>query len=404
MPLDETSPQADDSYPQQNGYPTNQTAPLQQYKIKRESIVTPDPFTLYFGFGGTWNWQRNMIDGITKRAEHCRVLIQRPPTQEEVDAFVTHSSRSLYHGRIGAPVAGMAAVIRLYTQAKNTDYYQMLVPGAAEGRIPSPRQLATGIRKFASLDPTAFRTTLAATAFRLFFWTITGATVTSMYSVYRDAINTFSDPRLAEFVTAVREQKPEEVRKRKLEAASERYHQTQARKQQQPQLDVMEPSEEGAFAEGQEHDQQQDGYSSLYTGTSPESPDKSSNLPDRNMGRLYGDPGSGSRIGGGKDSVSDFFDDASPTAPEYQTSDRAPTNVFQRGAWDRIRKQNVNSPREQQGYSRQQPENWNFQNNGGGGNSNYNSSDQERQQEKEQAKVDFERMLDAERNMSSDGS
>lgn len=303
----------------------------------------------------------------------------------------------------------MAAVIRLYTQAKDTHYYQTLVPGAAEGKIPSPRQLATGIRKFANLDPTAFRTTLAATAFRLFFWTITGATVASMYSVYRDAINTFSDPRLAEFVTAVREQKPEEVRKRKLEAASERYHQAQARKQQQPQLDVMEPSEEGAFAESHEHDHQQDGYSSLYTGTSLESPDKPSNLPDHNMGRLYGDPGSGSRIGGGKDqdSVSDFFDDASPTAPEYQTSDRAPsTNFFQRGAWDRIRQQNVNSPQEQQGDSRQQPENWNVQNSGGGGGdkNNYNSRDQERQQEKEQAKADFERMLDAERSISSDGS
>lgn len=402
MVLDDASPQANDTFSQHDGQNADSNPSLAQtYHIKPEAIVTPDLFTLYFGFAGQWNWQRNLVKAITARAENARVLVQRPATQEEMDAFVTHSSRSLYHGRIGAPLASGAAIVWMYNRARKTDYYKMMVPGAEEGRLPSPRQLVEGVTRFARADPTTFRSVAAASVFKMFFWTLTGATLSSIYAVYNDTIATMSDPRLANFVNEVKQQKPEEVRKRKVDAAQDKYRQNQQRMMSPPQ-EPQQPSEmvpdqpSGASAEGHE---QQNGYSSLYGSSADNTTtSRSYDLPSKT------EASSGGRFGGRKeqDSVSDFFDDASPTAPEFQTPRNNTTTslpVFQRGAWERIRQQSAKRGSAQgQEYYRGPPEGWNTQNQSSG-----YSQDTEKQRDRGQARADFDRLLEAERNMSSDG-
>ena len=409
MVLNDVSPQAYDISSRQDGQnitPTNANTSITQYQIKPEAIVSPDLFTLYFGFAGKWNWQRTLVNTLTERVENARVLVQRPPTQDEMDAFVTHSSRSLYHGRIGAPLASGLAMARMYSQARKTDYYKAMVPGAEEGKLPSAKQLAQGVTRFAKADPTAFRSVAAASVFKLFFWTLTGATMSSIYAVYNDTIATMSDPRLTNFVREVKQQKPEEVRKRKIDAAQYRYRQNKQQMMSQPQ-ETQQPSEmvpDKASGGTTESHEQQD-YSAMYgNNAEPTTPSHSYNRPAPTEST------SSSWFGGRKeqDSVSDFFDDASPTAPEYQyprnntTTSQPSQPVFQRGAWERIRQQNSNGVSNSQGkeYYREQSEGWNTRSQRNSG----SSQDTERQREKEQARADFERMLDAERNMSSDDS
>lgn len=445
MVLDEASPQASGSMPTSDGqnYDGNPltipSASNLRLQINPESIVTPDPFTLYFGFGGNMNWQRNVVRAISERVDNSRVLMGRNPTQEEVDAFVTHSTRSLYEKRIGAPLTGAIVAVRLYSQARSSTYFRgmmglppMPAAGAAEAGakpvMPTLKQMVDGVITTAKVDAAGFRSGLGMVASRFFVWTITGATVSGVFAVYNDAVGTFSDSRLSEFVKQVKNQDPEELRKRKVDAAQER-HRTIQQQRQQSQSDQTQDQDrlstgiigsdqspqqqqQGAaagIAESQKYEQENNGYASLYSETKSNSQRDQQQQQQQQQQPLPFESRPSSQ-----DSVSDFFDDASPTAPEYQGTP-APSTITttptpQRGAWERIRQQNL-------GFSGQQ-DNSNSSNEGdryqeynaryGGNTSSYqgydNSSDNDRQREREQARAEFERMLDAERNMSSDDS
>lgn len=447
MVLDEASPQSSGSMPtsdgqQYEGSPlTIPSASNLRLQINPESIVTPDPFTLYFGFGGNMNWQRNVVRAISERVDNSRVLMGRNPTQEEVDAFVTHSTRSLYEKRIGAPLTGAIVAARLYSQARSSTYFRGMMglppipaagaAGAESGAkpvMPTLKQMVDGIITTAKVDAAGFRSGLGMVASRFFVWTITGATVSGVFAVYNDAIATFSDSRLADFVKQVKNQDPEELRKRKADASSERHRsiqqqrqrQNQGQGQDQDQLSTevvgfdQSPQQQqqgvaAGIAESQNYEQQNNGYASLYS----DNKSNSQREQQQQQQQAY-EPRPSSQ-----DSVSDFFDDASPTAPEYQGTP-APSTVTttptpQRGAWERIRQQNL-------GFGGQQGQQENSNSSDdidryqeynaryGGNTSSYqsygtgNNSDNDRQREREQARAEFERMLDAERNMSSDDS
>lgn len=393
MPLDDAPPQEAEYYPQQNGVPTRNNG--NQYEIKAESIVTPDLLTLYFGFGGPWNWKRNVSSVLGSRVDMCRTLIDRPPTQEEMDAFASISSRSVYYNRIGAPVGFTAYLIRAYTSARKMAIYHAVMPESAQTKFPSPRQIVQGVTKFAKMDPSAFRSMAMFTAFRAFFWTLAGATLSSTYAAYHDAKGMTLDPRLANFLREAKQQNPEDVRKRKSQAVSDRYHHNQRAKQQQAGEETLE---QGVLAE----DERPDSYQALYNNT-PETTTTMTTTTTTEPQRFYNEPATKeSTKSTNQDPVSDMFDDASPTAPEYQSTDQLSTpSTFQRGAWDRIRQQNASGSSQGRIEPFRQPsDGWTTQSSS---NSNSNNNPgTERQQEKEQARADFERVLDAERNMSSD--
>lgn len=416
MVLDDASPQDNGDQQQQQQAFTIPSASNLRLHINPDAIVTPDIFTLYFGFGGNWNWQRNVVQSITQRVDNSRVLMDRNPTQEEIDALVTYATRSLYEKRVGAPLGGAIATARLYSQARKSPYFRGMMGlgsfsdpvgnagsgsgGGGGGAMPSLRQVLEGIVTTAKTDTVGFRWGLGMVASRLFLWTLSGATLSGVFAVYNDAVGTFSDPRLADFVKQVREQNPEDLRKRKVDAASERYRYSQQMKQQ-PQEGQSQEQEQtssemvpdqqaqqqqsatAGLAESQEYEKQDYGYASLYA-----SPQR-----EREQRPVYDDKNN-------KDTVSDFFDDASPTAPEYQGTPATTTAGPQRGAWERIRLQNLGSGGQQsygQGYNNSISSNYEQYDS-----SNGNSADNERQREREQARAEFERMLDAERSMSSD--
>ncbi|KAE8387794.1 hypothetical protein ETB97_003826 [Aspergillus alliaceus] len=372
-----------DPIPATGAEPTNQTddAPSAKYRyhslyIKRDLIVNPDPFTLYFGFFGRWNYDRKVTTNILRRVENARVLIQRLPTQDELDAMVTHSSRSVYQERMGAPLGFFGGSAQLFMQARKSEVVTSYFPKlSGEGKMPSLAEITSAARRFVAAEPMVARRAAFVTGFKLLFWSVAGATFSSMYAVYRETRNTVDDPRLKEFLDDLRKQKPEDVRKRQMESRGRR---------------------SVAEHHGVVETDQGDDFGSEYSGGDVQSAQAS--VPDRRpVLEPFGGTGglSADQSRGG-----DFFDDddASPTAPEYRANRGSLGGYSQGSAWERIRQQNAPSvpiqPSHQDPSSQQSPQ-WD----------SWNSiSDNDKQRERDQARADFERLLDRERNIGQESA
>ncbi|GMG27068.1 unnamed protein product [Aspergillus oryzae] len=372
-----------DPIPPTGAEPTNDSdnTPNTKYQyhslyIKRDLIANPDPFTLYFGFFGRWNYDRKVTANVLRRVENARVLIQRLPTQDELDAMVTHSSRSLYHERIGAPLGGLVGSALLWNQARKSELYPAYFPKASgpEGKMPSPGEIIQAAKRFAVAGPTVARRAAFVMCFKMLFYSVAGATFSSVYAVYKETTNTMGDSRLKEFLADLKKQNPDEIRKRKMES--------RGRRSVGEQHGVVEMDQGGEYA-------------SEYSGGDVQSTGVS--VPDR---RPVLEPVGGGGLGADQGRGGDFFDedDASPTAPEYRTSRAAQAGYSQGSAWERIRQQNTSAPAQssRQDASSQQSPQWDSWSSP--------SSESDKQREREQARAEFDRLLDAERNIGQESA
>ncbi|OJJ51107.1 hypothetical protein ASPZODRAFT_319611 [Penicilliopsis zonata CBS 506.65] len=349
--------------------------------LRPELVVKPDPITMYLGFGGHRLWSSIFIASLNNRMTNISTIVQRPVSQEELDAVTEHVSRSVYGQRIGLPLG--LAMGSLHTYANLAALKQT---GA---KWPS----FSGVMSFANMRlRTEPRTLLFSYGFRLLFWTTVGWTGTGAYATLRETQATIVDPRMRGFVDELRHMKPEELRRRKLEAAQNR-----TRRARQPSDVQEEDHTHGVLAESHEEHNNRD-YSYPYSAdtddkvSSRPSPDQPRSMPDRSNTRLWGNeataPAPSLSSSSSRDAM-DFFDDASPTNPEYR--DDGPGTSYGGSAWDRIRQQNMatsgraehfRSPQDWQQQEPQQPE-----------------SPRDKQREREQAQADFDRVLEAERNI-----
>ncbi|KAJ5620336.1 hypothetical protein N7510_004320 [Penicillium lagena] len=407
----------DDASPQAGGFSNNNASdesstivygalgrPL---KIKPELMTRPDYFTLYFGFFGHGHWNRRAILSISERVQNTYVLCGRDATQEEVDAFVQHGTRELYHGRIGLPLSVFAGTAYLYNSARKSPMFPA---------DPTPTNLLSTLRNFATSDRTGFRQEAFRAGFKLLFWGSLGAIVSSTFSTSNYIRNILGDPRLEQFRKDMAQQKPDERRKRNYEMQMQKIRRLKGERQS---------TEDTAGAYAESHDNEQDSYDSsgsLNSSYSPSSPynaspsendmtynatelskhsrsaDQPRSGPDASRRpRMYGSPtatkGVGNESGSGGD---DFFgdDDNSPTAPEYRGTN--PDGTAGGSAWDRVRRQNASGPQYRQGSSRLGSQQISE--------SEGDRYESERRREREQAQADFDRMMDAERNAPSDGA
>jgi hypothetical protein len=323
-----------------------------------------------------------------------------------VDAFVQHGTRELYHGRIGLPLSVFAGTAYLYNSARKSPMFP------AE---PTPANILSAARNFAISDRAAFQQAAFRAGFKLLFWGSGGAIISSAISTSNYIRSILRDPRLEQFRKDMAQTKPEERRKRNYELQMQKIRRLRGEGQ-------STDAAAGAFAEN--HENEQDSYgspgsldpraspSSAYNASPGEndmtynatelskqarSPDQPRSVPDTSrQPRMYGSPtatqGMGNEAGSG---TNDFFgdDDNSPTAPEYRGTnvDATPSG----SAWDRIRRQNASGPQYRQG-----PSQFGSQQKSESESDTYES---ERRREREQAQADFDRMMDAERNVPSDG-
>ncbi|KAJ5312632.1 hypothetical protein PENANT_c007G06270 [Penicillium antarcticum] len=365
--------------------------------LRPELVRKPDLFTLYFGFWGQSNWTRELGSMITSRVENQYVLTARYPTQEEMDAHLEHGSRTLYYRRIGVPLSSFAGAAYFYNKARKSPDFP---------KNPTPKSLFDTARKMWSFDINDFKRTTASTAFKMLFIVTAAAMASSGWAVSSDAMSTLGDPRMKQFVEDMRKSNPEDVRKRKIQAANER-----VRSVRQGAADIgtqmRQQNGQGGFSENGGYSQ--DSYDSPAAPAPPSDSDSYNNTPTSSQSSYESQTQPEQRINTGavwargrnsqpeSKSALDFMDedDASPTAAEYRNTniDGSPSG----SAWDRIRRQNAG------GRSLRQPP--------GMTNPYAEYSDHNQEQygsgqlsEKDRAQADFDRMIDAERNVGSGGS
>ncbi|KAJ5098257.1 hypothetical protein N7532_005258 [Penicillium argentinense] len=423
MVVDGDSPQGGGypSYNASNSLPQDGHNPaMAKYfpvQIRPELIVKPDVFTLYFGFLGVWNWKRHVGNALTERVENTWLLTGRAPTQDEMDCMTTLSTQTIYYKRMGLPISSALGTALLYNQARKSPTFP---------KNPTPANLLARLHQLRLADNTTFYRLLAQSAFKMIFITSLGVMVSNGTALWKEASSMLSDPRMKNFVEEARSQKPEDVRRRKVVAATERYKRTRSGEKDVGREVREEMGQAGSYSQGE----QSYGYESaspavaasesdMAYGTEQAdnqgSFDQSYSAPARNQ-QAYGQPGYGQQTNNQSSqssSGSDFFfgsndDDASPTAPEYRNTgmDGVPAG----GAWERIRKQNMaqNSPPavspsqapmqwgRSQAQSSPEPVNDSLP-------SDRDRYDYERKRDKEQAQADFDKMMEAERNASNDG-
>jgi hypothetical protein len=406
MVLNDISPQSGASNPaSQNGNEprtyTRGHLPIPGYPLvlKTEYLARPDFFTLYFGFFGQRNWLHKNVRQIHERIENCKVVINRIPTQDELDAFVEGGSKYIYHQRMGAPYSGAIGMAYAYWRLSNTREVRQLAPGAVEGKRPSPAQVFGALKLYASIEPANFRRLIVWGGVRYFFWVLTGSFVTSVWGMFHDVKASMGDPRLKQFLAEMRDNNPEEVRRRKIQRVQERgravKEAAERRAQGLPPVEAgmgqgQGAESEGVYAESQQYDQGGGAYGSLdpYSSSAArESAPLASPAPDRYQRRSYGDSSTTESMRGAttvdENKATDFFagDDASPVAADYQSGSGS-----QGSAWDRIRQQAGSGSGSQ----------------GGGSAWNRPSMPDNDRPQREQSQAEFDRLLEAERNMAGD--
>lgn len=422
MVLDDASPQEGSyntgnvsDYTRSQG-PPGQNPALARYfplKIKPELVVQPDLFTLYFGFFGASNWKRVIAEALTERVENTWLLTNRGPTQDEMDAFTTYTSRSIYYRRMGVPLSSFLGTAYIYNRLRRIQN----IPQKA-----TPVQLLAALRTFAQVDRQGFRSMMAKQAFKMLFITTTGAIVSSFAGMWSDTKGVLTDPRLRQFVEDMKGQKTEDIRRRKLEAVNER-----VRRVRNGEQDIRrQVREELGGAGGYDQGVDQDPYSYENTASmSSAGSDYSTSQYSQQNGstgqprpttdasrrpQMYGGATASRGMGNGQPSSgSDFFfggsdDDASPTAPEYRhtNADGSPAG----SAWERIRRQSGVPGPQQASASSSRMQQWG-QSQNAADSSSYSSSesqdryDYDRRREKEQAQADFDKLMEAERNATN---
>ncbi|CAI7644415.1 unnamed protein product [Penicillium crustosum] len=408
MSSDDASPQAGQQY---NSNSSNDSpralsghnpaiAKYNRVQLRPESIVKPDLFTLYFGFFGTAAWTKRVATTVNERVENHYVLTERPPTQEEFDAIVEHGTQCLYHGRMGIPISSFLGTALLYRQARKSPLFP---------RDPTPAALLSTLRTMWA--DSALRGNFGSAAFKMIFIMTLGSMASSAYAVSQDAMHMLTDPRLKGFIEDMRKAKPEDVRKRKIQAANERLRSMRSGEQD---VGSKIMGTTGGYAGGEEYQLEQVSDSSPQPNSYSEYVD-SNDTKGNSQSASYESPTSGLNAGAiwarGRNtqpeskSALDFMDedDASPTAAEYRNTniDGSPTTG---SAWDRIRRQNAapRQPRQQSGMSQPLPNPYSSS-------AEFGQSDQEKydttqKTERDLAQAEFDRMVEAERNAGSEGS
>lgn len=362
--------------------------------IDEQLFVRPNPLTRSLCFWTYNGWRQKAYQRIYHITNLSSVAIARPLSQDEVNALVEYQTRQVLTSRIGLPIGFAAVFLHSYYDLKKINRIRPRPAGEPEVRPGWIGQTWEVIKKplfrpgaaepwEREVSKAFFRTALA----RWFFYPLSCFTFTSMWATMTYAWATTKDSRLKEWMKGLDAFREKGVQER-MRTVNDHYRQQQ--QQQQRQAQSPGQSWEPELTEGVGD------YQSTGPSTSMETPStgdwKSQTPPDQSYNRQQQQPYR-YRSEPEPTKPGDFFDDASPIAPDYQTE--KPPQTYG-SAWDRIRQQNMaggwNQP---QPRSRPQPvsETQRFD--------DYGSS---REKEREQARAEFEKMLESERNMANDTS
>lgn len=334
---------------------------------------------------------------LSVQLETVKGFLRRDLTQPELDAMVEHTSRDTNMRRIGLPIGVTAGSIHAY--------YTLRKRLAMPNNVSLFESFKVAWRTAPVLER---RQAVLQAGLRFGLWTIFMLGNFGALAAYRFTVVLSSDERLGDFRQAI---------KRYAEARMQRAegHRETAR-QRREERDAIRHGRSGGAAASAEMPIEEE-YKEAATDTSAtygqdqnqvysQSDAANSYQPYPTSRQNYPVPRSYQAEESAPTS-SDFFDDASPTAPEYQTSSSmgsagASTPVrSNENAWERIRRQNSSSAASAASASTQSR--WGQQNAAPSG--GFSTSEREQaagQRERDAAQRDFDRMLDAERQISQD--
>lgn len=317
---------------------------------------------------------------ISQQAEGIKSLLRRDLSQPELDALAEHASHEINTRRIGFPVGLTAGAIHSYYTLRRTL------------SVPSKVSLFEGWKTAWGLAAAQEkRAVLFAAGWRLSLWVFFTSGIFASYSMTSYQVALSTDPRLADFRETIKRYK--EAREQRKEGYKE------LAKQRREGIDTVRHA--GATASAEEAGDENKGVDGQ-SGTYGQAEERGqSDTPPYQTYQTYQTPSRGNetpRSYAETSSGSDFFDDASPTALEYQKS-ASLKSTSNENAWDRIRRENasrssVSAPSSQSGWGRPQQQNTSSEY------SSYEREQQSGQRERESAQRDFDRMLDAERQVS----
>ncbi|KAJ5980676.1 Endo-1-3(4)-beta-glucanase [Penicillium waksmanii] len=372
-------------------------------RLRPELLVKPDPITLYLGFWGTSIWKLSVAGELAHDVENWWVKTGRIPTQDEFDVFTAAGSRALYNKDLGFPIGYFLGSSYLFWGARKSPYYP---------KKPSLANFFTGLNGFRLKEPAAFRTMLGQKCFMMLFILTASGIVTRYSAAFRYAED-LQDPRMSGYMSATENSTPEAIQMRQRALAHDRHRRMKAHDYGFAGriLEDLGYTRHTMTGQGEQGQSKYDSASSATVssenetayGTSQNGQDASA--PQSSYGSVQ-NSGNGSSQ---SDSKLDFFgssdeDAASPTAPEYRNTSM--TGMSTGSAWDRIRQQNSAA----QGSRSAAPRQWGqaqAQSDTGPTNDSF-PIDQDRygynrRREKDQAQADFDKLMDAERNASSEG-
>ncbi|KAL2823315.1 hypothetical protein BDW59DRAFT_99453 [Aspergillus cavernicola] len=372
MALDDAWPQSPDSFrldPKLNADDS--------IYIKPDLIKRPDLITLYVGYWGPRNWHRQLSRSLSEVLEASRIVVKRPATQSELDFYVETISRTQYLYTSGTPVGLAAGILHATVLSRHRKAFNIYAP-QTEGMSPAKR-LFQGVKTMYKMDPSFARAATVSFFAKIIFWwggvSVLSGLASGMLALQRRE----TDPRMQQYRAELSEQDPDEVRKRHIQAVNDK---VRAR-------NILLKQRRGeSVPQGETSEQTGYGGSSSSTGSWTQSADTSASPTAGNRAYDPSAPPDNQSKGG-----SFLDDDASPTAPEYRGTGSQENPATQGSVWDQIRRGN-----QPQSSSQSYPAP------GKGSRDSSSSSDatSDSQAERDQAQTEFDRMLEAERNRSSD--
>ncbi|PWY65602.1 hypothetical protein BO70DRAFT_366726 [Aspergillus heteromorphus CBS 117.55] len=351
---------------------------LSKYQINPELIVRPDLVTMYVGFWGKTKWQRAYEWHLAASIARCEITVQRRLNQDEVNGLTTLVSDSTYSTGFSIAPAMTAGLGYFFYRGRKSPLWDVCYPMDKRRTLFRPwSELRMGA--FNLLNSGQGPHVLWRAFVTLSWFYFAGYIHGGVISKVKEMRGLDSDPRLREYNTLIRNQIEKKLPTKTGQISPPPYPPAQQEQQNQRGADEYPLNEFHHSGDYVEENNSTSGFVS----------DTVSGGGNDTWGRSYGGSNNINNnttwSSQGESTGKGFWDDddASPVASDYRFGQ---SQQPQGSAWDRLRNQNANPS-----AARQQP-------------GSYPTPFNEQLTEQQKKQAEFDRLVDAERNMTSDSA
>ncbi|KAJ0422908.1 hypothetical protein BJY00DRAFT_279071 [Aspergillus carlsbadensis] len=367
-------------------------------QVRPELIRKPGPFTLYLGFWGTASWRAAYASFLAIRLQGSSFEVDRALTQPEVDAHVESHDKIVSNLTRGIPLGFFTGGAKWFLYEGMYKHFLHYAPPAGQPGMTPLRRFAEGSKQLFRFNREHAKLLCISLVRRVVLYTTVAGIAFPLVGGIMATQQLLRDPRMAQHVEDARKVSPERVKALRGQAEKERAaRQARAIKERLAQRNQAQPSEEPAPQhEGYDQSGHEMDSVRMNSATAPSTIAYPSSMTEtapaaRTSSYGYRAPAEQNKGTG----FFDDDDDASPTAPEYRgTARRDNATPGQGGAWERLRNQSQSGIPSGSGSASAGGSAWTQ--------SEASVAASDSQRERERAQAEFNRLLDAERNQSSD--